>query len=111
MVNNAFELHGSFTEESDISNPKRRIWVVTTAALPWRTGTAVNPLLRALYLTRGRPKDAVTLMVPWLQDADSRIKLYGMENMFQSKKEQETWIRDYCRTRANCLGTSPFVEY
>lgn len=90
--------------DSDLSNPDRRIWVVTTAALPWRTGTAVNPLLRALYLTRGRPKHRVTLVIPWLDDVKSRIKLYGAENSFAlgGQKEQEAWIRRYCRERAHC---------
>jgi hypothetical protein len=94
------------TEDSDLSRLDRRIWVVTTAAMPWRTGTAVNPLMRALYLTRGRPKHYITLVIPWLTDEKSRKKLYGAENAFTEggKEEQEEWIRDFCRTRAKCEG-------
>ena len=91
------------TTESDISKPERRIWVVTTAGLPWRTGTAVNPLLRSLYLTRGRPKGYVTLVIPWLNNTNSRAKLYGEENSFSGgQQEQEAWIRTFCRERAQC---------
>ena len=91
-----------FTEDSSIQDPKRRICIVTTAALPWRTGTAVNPLLRALYLTRGRSKGHVTLLIPWLKDAKSRIKLYGQDCNFSTQVDQEDWIREYCRDRAHC---------
>lgn len=90
--------------DSNLRNPNRRICVVTTAALPWRTGTAVNPLLRALYLTRGRPKHYVTLVIPWCPDEDDRNKTLGSQYSFASQDEQEEWIRDFCRTRANCEG-------
>ena len=43
---------GAIDAISDLSDLRRKICVVTTASLPWRTGTAVNPLARALYLTK-----------------------------------------------------------
>jgi hypothetical protein len=93
------------TVESSLGDLSRRIVIVTTAALPWRTGTAVNPFLRALYLTRGRPKHFVTLLIPWLEEEQFRIQLYGKEHTFRNMGEQEDWIRTYAKERAHCIGT------
>jgi hypothetical protein len=97
------------TSDSNIRDPKRRICIVTTAALPWRTGTAVNPLLRALYLTRGRPKHYVTLVIPWCEDEKDRQKTLGKEHSFANQEEHEAWIRDFCRNRAGCAGELHFL--
>jgi hypothetical protein len=37
-----------------------------------------------------------------LKDENSRIKLYGKDKAFADSSEQEKWIREFCRTRANC---------
>eukprot|EP00752_Nemacystus_decipiens_P002053 g1966.t1 len=81
---------------TDIGNPERRIWVVTTAALPWMTGTSVNPLLRAAYLTRGREPGKVSLMIPWLGPEDQHFVL-PEGRRYESKRDQESYIRDWLR--------------
>ena len=110
--------------QSDLSRPGRHIFVVTTAAIPWFTGTAVNPLLRSAYLCRftrdinmgtkierlrdnesnttiNEIKDVdemprmVTLVVPWLELEEDRLELYGDKHNFTTPEEQELYIRQW----------------
>ena len=74
----------------------------------------MNPLLRALYLVRyqlehsnelanQKPTGSVALVIPWLESAEEREKLYGPKNAFSNglkgMEEQEAWIRSYSRER------------
>ncbi|KAL7552678.1 hypothetical protein ACHAWF_015906 [Thalassiosira exigua] len=111
------------TPQSNLLLPNRSIYVVTTAALPWRTGTAVNPLLRAAYLSRRAkeinnqtsfvqsgenhnctydvpPQQMVTLVVPWLELEEDRLELYGRDRLFADMQEQECYIREWLRSDA-----------
>jgi hypothetical protein len=88
---------------TDVADKSKRILIVTTAALPWKTGTAVNPLLRAAYMTKDRAAagGSVTLMVPWLERQDDQARVYGTDNMFGTPADQEEYIRTWLRESAN----------
>lgn len=93
---------------TDISDKSKNIWIVTTASLPWMTGTAVNPLLRAAYLSTGRKAagGSVTLMLPWVERTEDKKRIYGDENMFETPEDQEEYVRSWLRDTANMKEAS-----
>jgi len=97
---------------TNIADKSKNIWIVTTAALPWMTGTAVNPLLRAAYLSTGRKAEggSVTLMLPWVEREADQERIYGKTKMFESPEIQEEFIRGWLRDAANMKEASEDLE-
>ena len=92
---------------ADLRVPGRRVLIVTTASLPWMTGTAVNPLLRAAQLAGGggttaRWRHNVTLMLPWVSP-DEQARL-GWKERFASRREQADWCMSLRHPTTQCRG-------
>mmetsp|Transcript_6153 Transcript_6153/g.8011 ORF Transcript_6153/g.8011 Transcript_6153/m.8011 type:complete len:691 (+) Transcript_6153:209-2281(+) len=82
--------------ETDLSQKDRKIWVVTTACLPWMTGTSINPLLRAAILAEQRGPGKITLMVPFLRSADQK-KLFPPGVIFVTEEEQSVYVKEWLK--------------
>jgi len=94
---------------SSLREPGRKVAIVTTASLPWLTGTAVNPLLRAAYLAKDSTRK-VTLVVPWLSKSD-QAKVFPRDQLFDSPEDQETFIRDWAQKRTGLDGNFKITFY
>lgn len=81
---------------SDLRARPRDILIVTTAAIPWMTGTSINPLLRALHLALDGHR--VTLCVPFIDTADQALLF---STTFSSPAAQASAIRAWAATEVS----------
>jgi len=86
------------TPASNLRLPGRCINIVTTAALPWMTGTSINPLLRAAHLAMKGYK--VSLVLPWLP-IEEQEAVFPAGLRFERPINQEQYIRWWCENKAN----------
>lgn len=69
----------------------RDVGIITTASLPWLTGTSIIPLFQAVYLKR-RGVD-VTLYLPWLPPRHQHYCF--RDHRFEAQEEQICCIRHW----------------
>ena len=86
------------TPASNLRLPGRYINVVTTAALPWMTGTSINPLLRAAHLAK--KGFAVNLVLPWVPPEQQEV-IFPEGLRFEKPVQQEQYVRWWCENKGN----------
>ena len=96
--------------ESDLRNPDRRIWIITTACLPWMTGTSINPLLRAAYLAKDRAPGKITLMVPWLRSEEQELT-YPNNIRFATPEEQKAYVKKWLGKALSLLSLLSLISF
>ncbi|KAL3142245.1 hypothetical protein ABBQ38_002589 [Trebouxia sp. C0009 RCD-2024] len=82
---------------SSLHGDSRQVAIVTTAAIPWMTGTAVNPCLRAAYMAHCT-RHQVTLLIPWLNQDDQALVFHG-KHSFEQPEQQTECIKEWLRKR------------
>ena len=95
-------------QRKSLREPGRSVAIVTTASLPWMTGTAVNPLLRAAYLSKRGAHD-VTLVVPWLPPAEQA--LIHPSVIFQTPEAQAAYVRQWVKERCGFEPTNMKLDF
>eukprot|EP00879_Flechtneria_rotunda_P025238 GHRR01026809.1.p1 GENE.GHRR01026809.1~~GHRR01026809.1.p1 ORF type:complete len:472 (+),score=154.55 GHRR01026809.1:87-1502(+) len=88
----------------------RTFSVVTTAALPWRTGTSINPMLRAAHLAAGDLTRKVILVVPFVP-LDQQPLIYPEGVTFATHEEQAEYILQEARKRTGLPCTFSVMFY
>lgn len=87
---------------SDMRSGPRNIVIVTTAALPWMTGTAVNPLLRAVYLAKAG--HTVSLVVPWLESPEDQGIVFPSGTQFATREDQAYEINKWAKDQVSNIN-------
>ena len=111
LPNGASEAAGGVPSLLGVGARDRNITIVTTASLPWMTGTAVNPLMRAAYLSK-RAGGKVTLMVPFLSQEDQEA-IHGHVATFEDEGAQEAYVRKWLAEKVPeaCKGAKFDIKF
>ncbi|KAA8495671.1 Digalactosyldiacylglycerol synthase 2, chloroplastic [Porphyridium purpureum] len=92
----------SLQAASDLAQQPREIVVITTACIPWMTGTSINPIMRVLYLAlRGH---RVTLLAPFVEPLQQK-DVFAQDKHFASSLDQEAEVRGWINKHAKGLLT------